>query len=353
MTLARTALWPETASTIGEQIDLLFIVITSICTAVGLLVAFLLVYFCVRYRRSCQSVPPPLTQQSHALEWFWTLTPLVIFLGMFFFGGLVYLRAFRPPEDARTVYAVGKQWMWKFQHPDGQREIDRLHVPVGRPVELVMISQDVIHSFFVPEFRLHMDLLPGRYTSVWFEATEPGVYDLFCSEYCGTGHSQMRGKVVAMEPTQFQQWLEEGAEGSMAQQGRGLFYKYRCISCHSARWDARAPVLENLYGEPVPLDDGRVVVADEDYLRRSMLDPTADVAAGFQPIMPTFEGELSEEEIIRLIAFIRSLQHDETPPPVSDFPPPEVAPEVAPETESGISPEVPQLNPTAEQGARD
>ena len=334
----RTAIWPETASTIGHQFDLLFIVITTICVAVGLLVAFLLIYFCVRYRRSRQPATPPETKQSHLLEWFWTLTPLVIFLGMFVYGSQVYLRAFQPPENARTVYVVAKQWMWKFQHLGGQREINTLHVPVGEPVKLVMISQDVIHSFFVPAFRIHMDLLPGRYTSVWFEATKPGVYDLSCSEYCGTGHSRMRAKVVAMEPTQFQQWLEEGAEGSMAQQGRGLFYKYRCISCHSARWDARAPVLENLYGKPVALDDGRVVIADEGYLRRSMLDPTADVVAGFQPIMPTFEGELTEEEIIRLIAFIRSLQEGETPPPVSDFPPPEDAPEIHPEEAASQEP---------------
>ena len=178
---------------------------------------------------------------------------------MFVWGAKVYFDAYRPPDDAATVYVVGKQWMWKFQHPEGQREINTLHVPVGRPIKLLMTSEDVIHSLFIPDFRIHMDVLPDRYTSVWFQATRPGTYHLFCSQYCGTNHAGMIGQVVVMEPAEYERWLQLRAEGSLALQGRKTFLKYRCISCHSADDAARAPVLEDLYGQPVALSDGRVV----------------------------------------------------------------------------------------------
>ncbi len=329
MMFAEIALLPQQASTTAEQVDALFLFLFVVCGAVTLLVACLLVYFSVRYRRRPGEVGnPPETPASHALEWFWTLAPLAIFVVMFVWGAEVYFAAYRPPDDAATIYVVGKQWMWKFQHPEGQREINMLHVPVGRPIRLLMTSEDVIHSLFIPDFRIHMDLLPERYTSVWFQATRPGTYHLFCSQYCGTNHAGMTGQVVAMEPADYDHWLHQGAEGSMALEGRKVFLKYRCASCHSADAAARAPVLENLFRRPVALNDGRVVEADENYIRESIVYPSAKIVAGFENIMPTFKDQVSEEEILQLIAFIQSLKAGETPKRVESYPPPTTTPPV-------------------------
>jgi cytochrome c oxidase subunit 2 len=262
------------------------------------------------------------------LEIFWTVTPCLIFFGMFFWGSAVYFAAYRAPDDATVVYGVGKQWMWKFQHEEGQREINELHVPVGRPVKVLLTSEDVIHSFYVPEFRVHMDVLPARYTSVWFQATEPGTYRLVCSQYCGTNHAGMIGTVHAMDPSAFQEWLHLHAEGSLALEGRKTFLKYRCLSCHSADEEARAPVLEGLYGKRVSLRDGRSVIADEAYIRESILNPAAKIVAGYEPIMPTFQGQVSEEEMYALLAFIRGLGRGETPRRVERFPPPTGTPPI-------------------------
>lgn len=323
------SLWTEAASSTAYEVDRLFFFLMAVCTTVGLLVAFLLIYFCIRYRRMPGELGnPPAVEQSQALEWFWTLTPLVIFMFTFVWGARVYFSAITPPEDATPVYVVAKQWMWKFQHPEGQREINTLHVPIGRPIKLLLISEDVIHSFFVPAFRLHMDVLPGRYTSIWFQATKPGTYHLFCSEYCGTNHSGMVGQVIAMEPADYQRWLNQHAEGSLALRGRQVFLKYRCLSCHSADEKARAPVLENLFGRPVPLTDGSVVTADHDYLHRSILQPSKQVVAGYRDIMPPYEGQMTEEEVIAVIAYIQSLQRGETPDRVESYPPPERTPAV-------------------------
>lgn len=330
--MSRIALWPEAASTTAHQVDLLFWFLFAVCGSVGLLVAVLLIGFAIRYRRRrAEDLNPEATHQSHALEWFWTLTPLAFFLVMFLWGAWVYFGAYRPPDDAMTIYGIGKQWMWKFQHPEGQREIDMLHVPVGRPVRLLLTSEDVIHSLFIPAFRIHMDLLPERYTSVWFQATRPGTYHLFCSQYCGTGHAGMIGQVVVMPPDEYEQWLQSGAEGSLATQGRQVFLKYRCLSCHSGDAEARAPVLEDLYHSRVQLSDGSTVLADENYLRESILYPSAKIVAGWQNIMPTFKGQLSEEEIIALIGYIKSLHRGETPPRVEQFPPPVQTPPITPE----------------------
>jgi cytochrome c oxidase subunit 2 len=300
-----------------------------VCFAVGTLVAVLLIGFSIYYRRRPgNDATPPATQQSHLLEWFWTLTPLAIFVGFFAWGGTIYLSAFSPPADALPLYVVGKQWMWKFQHPEGQREIATLHVPAGRPVKLVMISEDVIHSFFVPAFRLHMDVLPQRYTSAWFQATKPGTYHLFCSQYCGTNHAGMVGKVVVLEPADYQEWLTYSAEGSLALQGRQAVLKYRCLSCHGANATARAPSLEELFGSRVPLRNGEVATADENYIRESIFRPGAKVVAGHMDIMPSFAGQVSEEEVIAIIAYLRSLGRGETPPRVEDFPAPATTPPI-------------------------
>ena len=321
--------WTPAASTTAAQVDSLLLFLVVICGAVGLLVAVLLIGFCIRYRRRPgETTNPPATRQSHLLEWFWTLTPLAIFLFIFAWGGVVYCSAFRSPEGATPIYVVAKQWMWKFQHPDGQREIGTLHVPTGRPIRLVLVSEDVIHSFFVPAFRLHCDVLPGRYTSTWFEATRPGTYHLFCSQYCGTNHSGMVGQIVVLEPSEYQAWLTGAAEGSLALEGRKVLLKYRCLSCHAADAEARAPILEGLVGARVPLKDGRVIIADESYIRESIYRPGARIVAGHLDIMPAFAGQVSEEEVIALTAYFRSLAPGETPPRVEDFPPPPTTPPI-------------------------
>ncbi len=289
---------------------MLFFFLLTVCGAVTLLVAFLLVFFAIHYRRRPGEVGnPPETHSSEALEWFWTLTPLADLRSLSSSGGRRSTSTpIARPTTPPTIYVVGKQWMWKFQHPEGQREIDTLHVPLGRPIRLLMTSEDVIHSLFIPDFRIHMDLLPERYTSVWFQATRVGTFHLFCSQYCGTNHAGMTGEVIVMEPADYEKWLHLGAEGSMALQGRKVFLKYRCVSCHSADNDARAPVLENLFGRPVILNDGRVVKADEDYIRESIMYPSAKIVAGYENIMPTFKGEIDEEDIFELIAYFKSLE---------------------------------------------
>lgn len=325
--IAEISLWTSAASTTARGVDILFFFLMAVCGSVGLLVAVLLIYFCVRYRRGTgESGNPPDTNEPRLLEWFWTLSPLGIFAVMFAWGGQLYLSAYSAPADAMPIYLVAKQWMWKFQHPEGQREIDTLHVPVGKPIKLLLISEDVIHSFFVPAFRMHMDVLPQRYTSVWFQATELGEYHLFCSQFCGTNHSGMIGRVIVMGASEYQQWLNFDAEGSLALRGRQVFLQYRCLSCHSADANARAPVLENLFGKMVALDNGTAVRADHNYIRESILHPSAQIVAGYRDIMPPFEGQISEEQVLALIAYIQSLKRGETPRRVEDYPPPVKAP---------------------------
>jgi cytochrome c oxidase subunit 2 len=334
MAIFAEIIWfPKAGSTTAAHVDGLLIGLVAICGSVGLLVAVLLIGFAIRYRRRPGVPTPPPVRGLLALELFWSITPMAIFICFFVWGANVYFGAFRAPDDAQVIYGVGRQWMWKFQHPEGQREINELHVPVGRPVKIILTSEDVIHSFFVPEFRVHMDALPGRYTSVWFEALRPDTYKLFCSQYCGTGHAAMIGQVIAMEPADYQAWLHNTAEGSLALQGRKIFLKYRCLSCHSADEKARAPVLEELYGKTVQMRDGSSVVADEAYIRESILNPGAKIVAGYEKIMPTFQGQVTEEEIIELIAFIRSLERGQTPRRVEQFPPPTATPHINPKAD--------------------
>ncbi|HEV8067889.1 MAG TPA: cytochrome c oxidase subunit II [Planctomycetaceae bacterium] len=332
---AKSAWFPPEASTTAAHVDHLLYFLLTVCGSVGLLVAFLMFYFCIKYRRRPGAGRPARTHASHALEWFWTITPLFIFVGIFIWGAVVYVDAYHAPADSIPIYGIGKQWMWKFQHPEGQREINTLHVPLGRPVQVLLTSEDVIHSFFIPAFRVHMDVLPNRYTSVWFQATRPGEYHLFCSQYCGTNHAGMIGTVVVMEPADFENWLSLHAEGSLALEGRKVFLKYRCVSCHSANAGARAPVLEGLYGNTVRLNNGRTVIADDAYIRESILDPGAKIAAGWENIMPTFRGQITEEEIYALIAYFRSLQRGQTPRRVEDYPPPTGTPPINTKTPEG------------------
>jgi cytochrome c oxidase subunit 2 len=242
------------------------------------------------------------------LEIAWSVIPLLITFTFFFWGASVFFAINRPPNDAIEVSVVGKQWMWKFQHADGQREINELHVPIGRPVKLTMASEDVIHSFYVPAFRVKRDVLPGRVATTWFEATRRGRYHLFCAEYCGTKHSGMIGWVIVMEPAEFQSWLAGGASGqSLAGAGQKLFQELGCATCHRPDSLARGPNLEGLFGNPVKLADGTVVTADDSYVRESIATPSAKVVAGFQPIMPTYQGLVNEEGLMQLVAYVRSL----------------------------------------------
>jgi cytochrome c oxidase subunit 2 len=243
-----------------------------------------------------------------ALEILWSVIPFGITMVMFTWGASVFFKMHRPPDNALQVYVVGKQWMWKMQHMEGQREINELHVPVGRPVKLTMTSEDVIHSFFVPDFRVKQDVLPGRYTTLWFEATKVGKFHLFCAEYCGTDHSGMGGWIHVMEPQDFQAWLSGGAaEGSLADRGQRLFQDLGCATCHQTQTSGRGPSLVGLFGQNVQLAGGGTVRADEAYIRESILQPAAKVVAGFEPVMPTFQGVVTEEGVLQLIEYIKSL----------------------------------------------
>lgn len=314
-------LFPEQASSIAPQVDALYFYLIAVSVFFSLLIAGAILYFAIKYRRRSESELPHGVEGSLKLEIAWSVIPLLISLTFFFWGANVFFAINRPPNDAIEVSVVGKQWMWKFQHADGQREINELHVPVGRAVRLSMASEDVIHSFYVPAFRLKRDVLPGRIATLWFEATKPGRYHLFCAEYCGTKHSGMIGWLEVMEPTAFQAWLAGGSGSeSLASAGAKLFQQHACNTCHRPDSLARGPNLEGLYGNPVSLANGRKVVADESYIRESIVAPNAKLVAGFQPLMPTFQGLISEEGLLQLVAYVRSLS--KVQPPAGGVPAP-------------------------------
>jgi len=307
-------LFPEQASTVAGQVDAFYLFLVLITTFFSLLIALMILFFVIRYRKR----PDREAVQIHGstlLEIVWTVIPLGISMVIFVWGAVLYYHIENPPQNALEIYGVGKQWMWKFQHPGGQREINALHVPTGRPVKVTLISQDVIHDFFVPAFRVKTDVLPNRYVYSWFEATTPGTYRLFCSQYCGTNHSAMVGQVVVMKPEDYAEWLASGkAEGSLASMGEKLFQEFGCTTCHRPDSGARGPNLQGLYGRPVRLSDNRVVVADDNYIRESILNPNAKVVSGFQPIMPTFQGVVSEEGLIQITEYIKHMSQQESEP---------------------------------------
>jgi cytochrome c oxidase subunit II len=315
-------LLPDAASTEAHRVDTLFYFMLALCGFVAAGVCVLVVFFAVKYRRRTEGQLALPSRSPKWVELTWTIVPLCIFLGIFVWGARVYFALARPPRNAIEINVVAKQWMWKFQHPEGQREINQLHIPVNQPVKLTLASEDVIHSFYVPAFRIHQDVLPvapGRpYRTVWFEATETGSFHLFCSQYCGTQHSGMVGEIVVMSAADYQRWLSSGGEGSLASMGQKLFRQLACNECHSGTAEARAPSLDGLFGSLVYLQDGTTVRADESYIRQSILDPRAQTVAGFQPIMPTFQNQLDEEQVLELIAYIKSLGAErEQVPPVS------------------------------------
>jgi cytochrome c oxidase subunit 2 len=304
-------LFPDQASTSAQYVDALSIFEFGVAAFFTTLIFILIVSFAVRYRRGStadRSSPPVVSKW---LEVFWFSVPLLLGMVMFAWGAMVFFDIYEPPADALEVYVVGKQWMWHAQHAEGRAEINELHVPQGRPIRLTMTSQDVIHSFYIPAFRVKQDVLPGRYTSLWFEPTQIGRFHLFCAEYCGTNHSTMGGWVYVMEPVAFQQWLAQAGTGpSMAEQGEHLFVQYHCAGCHRGSQIVQAPRLEGVYGRPVPIQKGREVSftrADERYIRDSILRPKSEVVAGYEPVMPSFEGQIREQDLLKIIAYIKSI----------------------------------------------
>lgn len=300
--------FPAQASSVAASVDRLYFFLILSTVSLAVLLAVLVITFAIRYHRRSDREVPPQKSFSHVFEYAWTGATFLLFLAMFAWGARVYFDLQVPPANAIEIYATGKQWMWKVQHPAGQREINELHIPVGRPVRITMTSQDVIHSFFIPAFRVKQDALPGRYTTLWFTATKSGTYHLFCAEYCGTKHSGMVGHVYAMDAAAYDRWLTAGvAEGSLSSQGEKLYHQFGCSTCHDLEGNGQGPSFRNLYGNPVRLEDGSVVIADEPYLRESILDSQAKVVLGFKPIMPLFRGQLDEEQVLALIEYIRAL----------------------------------------------
>jgi cytochrome c oxidase subunit 2 len=300
---------PDSASTLSWKVDALYFYLSGVTLFFALLISIVLIFFVIRYRRRTPyEIPRPIAG-SHKLETLWTVIPFIIAMTMFGWGARLYFEQYKPPRNAIEVYVVGKQWMWKLQHATGQREINELHVPVGRKIKLIMTTEDVIHDFFVPAFRTKADVVPGKYTTLWFEATKPGTYHLFCAEYCGMNHSGMTGSVIVMEPREFDNWLS-GNTGSAtpAAAGQQLFQTLGCASCHGASGEGgRGPTLAGLFGRVTPIEGGQSVRADEAYIRESILNPQAKLVAGFGPIMPTFQGQVTEDQLVQLVAFIKSL----------------------------------------------
>jgi cytochrome c oxidase subunit 2 len=245
------------------------------------------------------------------LETSWAVIPLLLALAVFGWSAVVFADISRPPADTLDIYVIGKQWMWHAQHPSGKLEINQLHVPIDQPVKLIMTSQDVIHDFYVPAFRVKRDVLPGRYTTLWFEATQTGEFHLFCAEYCGTDHSRMVGSVTVLEQLDYEKWLSGDSGGSLVAAGQQIFERRGCTSCHSGEPDARGPALAGLFGTRVALEDGSTVVADEVYILESIVQPQARLVAGYPPIMPTYEGIISDEGLFQLVAYIKSLSEED------------------------------------------
>ena len=301
-------LFPEQASAFAGDVDTLYAFLVGVSVFFSGLIFLLLLVFAVKYRRRSEDEQPRLILGSLRLELLWTAVPLVLTMVIFAWGARLYFTTSVPPEDAMEIYVVGLQWMWMAQHQGGQREINELHVPIGRPVKLIMTSQDVIHSFYMPAFRIKMDVVPGYYTTTWFEASKAGSFHLFCAEYCGTAHAGMGGRIVVMKPTEFENWLSGGTSAEpLVAAGERLFQQLGCSGCHAANARGLGPALEGLYGKAVPLQGGETVVADESYIRASILTPQQQIVAGYAPIMPPYQGQISEESLLQLLAYIKSL----------------------------------------------
>ena len=328
-------LFLEQASTIAPRIDAIYFGLIAITVVFCLIVGVSIVALAFKYRRKSADQVGTEVPEHLSVEIIWSVIPLIISLGIFFVGAKVFLESRQIPPGSLEISIVAKQWMWKAQHPDGMREINELHVPKGRPVHLRMISQDVIHSFFVPAFRVKQDVLPMYFTSLWFEATKTGIFKLHCSVYCGKDHSVMGGKVIVLEPAEYEKWLNSGTgmltplpmqagvlgaatdsipvsttplKGNAVAEGQKLFEYFACATCHHKDQTGQCPTLYGVYGSKVALQDGSTVLADDNYLRESILNPLAKIVAGYPPVMPNFSGRVSEEQILQLLAYIKSLR---------------------------------------------
>jgi cytochrome c oxidase subunit 2 len=300
---------PDQASTIAQGVDYLYYFLTAIDLFFTAIIFLTIFYFALRYRRRSEHERPEQIEGNIPLELAWTLIPLGLVAIVFLWGTSLFIRNSRPPAASTEIFVVGKQWMWKLQHPEGVEEINELHVPVNRPIKLTMTSEDVIHDFAVPAFRVKKDVVPGMYTTLWFQATHTGAFHLYCDQYCGTNHALMKGYVIVMEPTDYEQWLSGGIRGgTMVEAGAKLYDQLACITCHGT---GKGPPLVDVYGKPVKLTDGSTVIADDSYLRESVLYPSAKIVQGYRPIMPTFKGQVTEEQLLQLIAYIRSLSPQE------------------------------------------
>jgi cytochrome c oxidase subunit II len=304
------SLFPVQASTLAPEIDNLYLGIIAITAFFAVVVVILVVYFAIKYRDDTgDKVGAPITG-SMPLELGWSIIPFFIAIGIFVWASVVFFHIVRAPDQTLDVYSTGKRWMWRFQHIDGQREINELHVPVGRPIRVVFTSEDVLHDLFIPAFRVKADAVPGRYSAIWFEPTKVGEYHIFCAEYCGTRHSGMIGTVYVMEPADYQAWLTGGGTtgGTMLQQGEALFTQLACVTCHLPDGTGRGPSLVGVYGSKVTLEDGSVVTADESYLRESILTSQAKIVKGYEHVMPTFQGLINEDGVAALIEYVKSMQ---------------------------------------------
>lgn len=300
--------WPDTAAINGIVVNNLYVAELGVCALIMTTVVGMMLIFCVRYRSGSTASRAGRVAKTWHFEIGWTVATLIAFLVLFVWGASVYIWLYQTPRGDIEIYVVAKRWMWKFEHPGGQGEIDALHVPVAKTIRLVLTSQDVIHSFYVPAFRVKHDVVPGTYETIWFKATKPGVYLLECTQYCGLQHATMKGEVIVMTPTDYADWLtQQGVHESMAQQGEALFRAKGCSGCHGANSTVHAPSLDGLFGSLVHLQDGSVRRADEQYIRDCILEPRSFTVAGYPPLMPDFKGQLSEEDLIKLVAYLQSL----------------------------------------------
>ena len=300
-------LWPPAASTVATHVDYLISAFTVLTLLLTVPIFLAITYFAIVYRQGRKANREHGSDHNVKVELSWMLIPFFLTLTFFAWGAQMFDTAKHPPGNALRIEAIGRQWMWKFQHPGGQGEINDLHVPSGQPVLINMISQDVIHSLYLPSFRVQMETLPNRYTQVWFTANRPGAYRMYCSEYCGTDHSVMNGQIFVLTPRDYERWLTQaGSSQSLAAGGKRLFASYGCTGCHGQASTVRAPVLAGLYGRPVPLDGGGTIIADDGYIRDKILNPDHNLIAGYKQVMPSFAGVIPEEELFQLIAYIKT-----------------------------------------------
>ena len=312
---AQLPFFPEQASNFAPNVDALMAFLILVSVFFTVVISAAVVFFILKFRRKAENEIGVPIHGDMRLESMWIVVPAIIALAMFAGGAVVYVDFRHAPQDTLDLYVIGKQWMWKIQQPNGRREINEMHVPVGRDVKLVLASEDVIHDFFVPAFRVKMDVVPGHYNTMWFRPTKAGHYHFFCSQYCGTNHAVMGGWVTVMEPADYAAWLSgsTGEDVDPVVAGEKLFVEKACSTCHLGNGTGRAPSLNGVYGGTVRLADGSTVTADEGYIRESILFSNAKIVAGYQPLMPSFQGQLTEEQIMSLTAYIKSLQSQPVP----------------------------------------